>query len=204
MNKYLVSFTNNGSNFYQSNIAIAESMQAVLEHYENAGKENIYITEANDGTIAEAERKGKPFVTIEPKQEEEQAQTYGDKVQEIIDLFENNDEIFIELVEELDNWNGFADGFRAYEMCELDELFSGCTVSQFLDKLGRDFNHNDDYFVDTIYGLESFNGSKADHYHDNVSAGELFDNVSEQFSNIYIPDEVKALFDELEELAAQA
>jgi hypothetical protein len=91
------------------------------------------------------------------------------------------------MVDELDSYNGFADGFRAYPMDMIDEFFYGTKVSDFLDMLTSDFNHNDEYFYDTIYGLESTN-SIVDLYHDNVDEDDLLEQLIEYYPHIFFSD----------------
>ena len=88
------------------------------------------------------------------------------------------------MVNELDNRNGFADGFRAHSMDEIDDLFCDMKVSKFLGILAPGFNLNDSYMVDTIYGLDSTNDI-ADLYRAHVDEGELLDNIIDNYSNLY-------------------
>lgn len=55
----------------------------------------------------------------------EEKKTLEDLRNEAIERLEEDDELFCELVEDLDSWNGFADGFRCYPMDEIDEIFYG-------------------------------------------------------------------------------
>lgn len=104
-----------------------------------------------------------------------------------LEELKNNDDLFVDMVNELDSWNGYADGFRAYDMSELDDLFYGCKLSEFLEKITSDFDLRDNYFVDTIYGLESCDDI-AEHYRDNVDEEELLDNIIDNENNIYFYD----------------
>lgn len=104
-------------------------------------------------------------------------------VETALEMLKDNDDLFIDCVNELDSWNGYADGFRGYPMYELNDLFYGVSVGDFLDKLASGFNHNDEYFIDTIYGLDSCN-DLAEHYRDNVDEGELLDNLIDNYNNI--------------------
>ena len=56
-------------------------------------------------------------------------------------------------------WNSIASydgsGDELYDMYLLDDFFGNIKVSKFLDKLDSDFNHNDDYFYETFWGLAS-------------------------------------------------
>lgn len=102
--------------------------------------------------------------------------TYEELKNEAIEALKNDDDLFVDMVNELDNWNGYADGFRAFPMYELDDLFCDCKVSEFLGKITSDFNLQDDYIVDTIYGLDSTDDI-AGHYRDNVDEDDLLDHI---------------------------
>lgn len=112
---------------------------------------------------------------------------YDELMNKAIEELKNNDDLFVDMVNELDSWNGYADGFRAFDMYMLDELFGDCKVSDFLDKLANGFDHNDDYFIDTIYGLESTNDLTG-HYRDNVDEGDLLDAIIENVNHLYFSD----------------
>lgn len=120
---------------------------------------------------------------------------YDELITEAMETLKENDELFCRCVEELDSWNGFADGFRCYDMYELDGLFGGMPLSNFLDLITDDFNVRDNYIVDTIYGLSSTD-YREDIYRENVDDGELLDNIIEQYDNLDI-SWVDADFDEL-------
>lgn len=114
-----------------------------------------------------------------------------------LEELKNNDDLFVDMVNELDSWNGYADGFRAYDMSELDDLFYGCKLSEFLEKITSDFDLRDNYFVDTIYGLESCDDI-AEHYRNNVDEEELLDNIIDNENNIYFYDnDFKELIDNI-------
>lgn len=112
---------------------------------------------------------------------------YAEMVEKAIEMIENDDELMMNLVDDLDSLNGYADGFRCYNMYELDDFFYDCKVSEFLQELAPDFDLRDDYFYDTIYGISSTN-DKAELYRDNTDAGEIFDNVLENLPHLYICD----------------
>ena len=111
--------------------------------------------------------------------------TYDELKKDAIEMLEEDDNLFCDMVEEIDSWNGFADGFRCYPMDEIDEIFSGVSIGDFLDKLAGDFNHRQNYFVDTIYGLESAD-YKEEVYRDNTSSEEVLEEVLEYSGRIYI------------------
>ena len=98
-----------------------------------------------------------------------------------------NDDLFASCVEDLDSWNGFADGFRAYDMCELDDYYCDCKATKLLEDLTKDFNITDNYFYFSIYGLESTD-DKIELYRDNVWESELLDNLLSNLSDLNISD----------------
>ena len=106
---------------------------------------------------------------------------------EALEILKENGELFVDMINELDSYNSFADGFRAYPMWEIDDMFYDCKVSEFLDKLSSDFNKNDDYFIDSCYGLSSTDNIE-NHYRDNVSEDELLDEIIENHDHIYFSD----------------
>lgn len=100
-----------------------------------------------------------------------------------LEELKNNDELFVRCVDELDSWNGFADGFRAYDMEELEDLHCGVSLHDFLDRMTSDFNIRDNYFYYSIYGLESCD-SKEELYRDNVDEEDLLDNLIDRYYDI--------------------
>jgi len=100
-----------------------------------------------------------------------------------LDILKNDDDIFTACVEELDNYNGYADGFRAYDMSELDDFYCDCKATKLLDDLTADFNKYDDYFYFSIYGLESTD-SKIDLYRSNVDEDCMLDELLEHYDRL--------------------
>ena len=121
--------------------------------------------------------------------------TYSELIEQAIEELKNNDNLFCDCIEELDSWNGFADGFRCYDMGDLDEFFRDMKLSDFLDLITSDFNVRDNYFVETIYGLESCD-YREDVYRDNVDEGELLDELIDKYNHIDLAW-IDAEFDEL-------
>ena len=113
--------------------------------------------------------------------------SYEDLRAKALGMLKDNDELFVEMVNELDSYNGFADGFRAYPMWEIDEFHYGVSIGDFLNRLTSDFNHNDNYFYYSVYGLESTD-SIADLYHDNVDEDDLLEQLIEYYPHIFFSD----------------
>lgn len=55
-------------------------------------------------------------------------------IADILTVFKNDDELFAEVLEELDSWNGFLGDDRWEDMEELDEIFEGKSVTYILDR----------------------------------------------------------------------
>lgn len=102
-----------------------------------------------------------------------------------LEMLKENENLFCDMIEELDNLNGFADGFRCYPMAELDDLFSCVKVSEFVQKLGRHFDFYDDYMMDTIYGLESTN-DRGEIYLAHTDEEDVLDNVIDNASHLWL------------------
>lgn len=115
-----------------------------------------------------------------------------------IETLESNDELFVDMVNELDSWNGYADGFRAFPMYELNDIFCDIKLTDFLNMIDEEnFDLHDDYFIDTIWGIRSTDDIIG-HYKDNVWTDELLDNIIDNVNNIWFNDkEFEALIDDL-------
>lgn len=102
-------------------------------------------------------------------------------------------ELLIDLLDSMDIdslvpiWNeyqrdiGYED--EVYYMSEIDDLFYGCSVSDFLEKLD-DFHYRDDFFYFTIYGIESTDNPKDEP----IYLDELADWLEETENNCYDSD----------------
>lgn len=140
-----------------------------------------------------------------------------ENIEKIITYFEENEDIFIECIEELDSYNGYLGDDRYYFMGELNEHFSGQDPVDILyrafyghdddnwttDERGereyREFNPNREYFYYNGCGnLVSCNykdySDKLDHYVvEDMSENRRYIDTIEEY------EELAALFDELEE-----
>lgn len=134
----------------------------------------------------------------------------------IIEFFENNEDIFNECIEELDSWNGYLNDDRYYYMEELNEIYNDVEPIELLyrtfygydadsyiydssgNKTHEAFNPNREFFRYNGYGnLISTNykdySDKLDNY--------FIDELLEHRQNIYTIEnniELSGLFDKLE------
>lgn len=83
---------------------------------------------------------------------------YDERKQYALDAFklylDNNDDAFVEAVNELIRYNGFIDT-QVFSIDMIDEICGDMKPSELINKMTSDFNSNDDYFYFSIYGLES-------------------------------------------------
>lgn len=130
--------------------------------------------------------------------------------------FENNEEEFDRVIEELDSYNGYLGDDRYFEMYELDEFYRETEPTELLarafygydemytDKDGNHteaFNPNRDYFRYNGYGnLVSTDVKDYTDHLDNYFIDEVIENANHLYE---IPDEVTELIEELEELEAE-
>lgn len=122
-------------------------------------------------------------------------------MEKAMQVLKEDDEIFVRCVDELDSWSGYADGFRCYEMCELDDLHCGMSLHDFLEKLTDDFKINDEYFYYSIYGLESTN-DKIALYRDNVWESDLLEILIDLYTHLdleWIDSEFAELIESISE-----
>lgn len=154
-----------------------------------------------------------------PEEEEETTKRTAEEVTaDIIEFFENNEDIYNEAIEELDGYNGYLGDDRYFSMDELDELHSGtessellrraffgydeetCTTDRDGNKTYGAFNPNRDYFRYNGYGnlvsadYKDYSGQLDKYAIESMSENRRYIDSIEQ------SDELAALFDELEEV----
>lgn len=119
----------------------------------------------------------------------------------LFDYFNENGDIFNEVIEDLDGYNGYLGDDRYYYMDELDELYSDTNPTELLtrafygydednyitDSYGREehqaFNPNRDYFRYNGYGnlVSSDYKDYSDHL-DNYFLDEIAENVNDLYT----------------------
>ena len=102
----------------------------------------------------------------------------------IAEVLDDDTDAFVEICEELDNWNGFLGDARCYPMWEIDDFFD--KTSDFLDKMG-DFDSNDEYFYFDL-GYVTTASDKYDVYSDEVSVDDIIDAIEDCYNHIDITD----------------
>ena len=112
---------------------------------------------------------------------EDRAQHVREAIAEVLD---DNTDAFVNVCEELDNWNGFLGDARCYDMSEIDDFFD--KTSDFLDKMG-DFNSDDEFFYFDL-GYVTTASDKYDVYSDEVSVDDIIDAIEDCYNHIDITD----------------
>lgn len=99
-------------------------------------------------------------------------------------ILENDEEAFISACEELDSWDGFLGDNRVYDMFEFDELLHGKKPSEVAELIdGNNFSTSDDYFMFTMYGVESVD-DKYDVYSSNYSVDDVLDELIDKYNHV--------------------
>lgn len=112
---------------------------------------------------------------------------YDDLYQKAIEMLTDNEDVFNDMCEELDSWDGFLGDDRYYPMDEFDELLDGRSPLEIAGLVeGCDFNSGDDYFRFTIYGVES--ASEPD-YSSEYSAEDVLDRAIDNCGHLWFSDD---------------
>ena len=113
----------------------------------------------------------------------------------IEDIADDSD--IIQLVRQVNSWDGSLEDYDFFDMYELDELYGEMKLTDFLSNLAPDFNYSDDGFRATIYGIESCSiHDVADDIKDNIDeVVEAITNAMEE-DDIWIPSSLEEKLDE--------
>lgn len=112
---------------------------------------------------------------------EQRAEYVREKIAEVL---ENDTDLFVDVCEELDNWNGFLGDARCFDMCEIDDFFDN--PSDLLDRMS-DFDKDDEYFYFSL-GYVTTASDKYDVYSDAVSVDDVVEAIEDCYNHIYIAD----------------
>lgn len=132
------------------------------------------------------------------------------KKQLLMELFENNEELFNQTIEELDSYNGYLGDDRYYEMYMLSEFYNGTDPIKLLNrayfgydsecwhtdssgnKIYGSFNPNREYFSYNGYGNLISSDYKDYSVHlDNYFIDAIIDNKD----YLYLDDEITAVLE---------
>ena len=124
--------------------------------------------------------------------------TFDELFDRAVQRLNDDSDLFNDMCEELDSYNGFLDDARWYPMEQFDELMDGCTPSEIAEKVWQeDFNPRHNYFKFTLYGVES---SDYRDYDDYVDAEDVVDGLQTHYAHLWFNDDsFKALIEALSE-----
>lgn len=111
----------------------------------------------------------------------------------IAEVLDDYTDAFVDVCEELDNWNNFLGDARCYDMSEIDEFFN--KPSNLLDAMSE-FDYTDEYFYFDVYGVTT-SSDKYDVYSDAVSVDDIIDEIEDNYHHIDIEN---ATLDALSEI----
>jgi len=104
------------------------------------------------------------------------------------------DDEIIEVVSDVNAWNGSLEEYAFYSMESLNEFFDGVKPTELLSKLAKGFDVNDDGYKDTIYGLESCSKNDAvEEIKNNIE--EVAEEIASVKDDIYLPESLQELLE---------
>lgn len=127
---------------------------------------------------------------------------YEELVKAAIELLQDDD-TFVDLCEQLTREKGFLDEELFSIEWDLNDLFYGVSLTDFLEKVDfSKFDLSDRYFYwDNQTGwICTTDQDKAEKYREEYDEEELFDNVKECYWKLCLDSELQKIFEELEEI----
>lgn len=79
---------------------------------------------------------------------------YNTAVENILDYFNENEEVFNDCIEELDSYNGYLGDDRYYYMDELDEIYNGTDPTEILRRAF--YGYDEDNYITDQYGRKEY------------------------------------------------
>jgi hypothetical protein len=117
----------------------------------------------------------------------------------MLDMIKADSDLFVEVCEELDSWDGFLGDDRCYSMDEIDEILGDRKPSELLNMVSSDFDFNDDYFYFNGYGNLKSCDDKADVYLCSFDREEILD----EYLVNYFRYDLSRKYDDFEKLAEE-
>lgn len=131
----------------------------------------------------------------------------------ILNYFEENEDDFNEVIEDLDSYNGYLGDDRYFEMWELDEFYRGEEPSEILarafygydgDYTDENGNHTEPFNPNKPYYTYNGYGNLVSAYYKDYTAhldNWFVNNLIENYMHLCtLPNEIEELIEELEDL----
>lgn len=80
--------------------------------------------------------------------------TKAEAINNIREFFEDDEDLFNECIEDLDNCNGWLDNRRCFQMDELDDLYCSCSHREVLERAF--FGHDDETWHTDSHGEKQY------------------------------------------------
>lgn len=115
--------------------------------------------------------------------------------------WENHNDSFSAVCEELDSYNGFLGDNRCFSMDELDDLLYGKKPSEVIQMIDTDnFNYSDNFFYYDIYGIRSTDEKE---YFNDFNYSDVFEDSMNNYAQVFSPCYGRAyyeLFSDIEDI----
>jgi len=111
---------------------------------------------------------------------------------------EASDDDLIQIVNEVNSYNGNLEEYCCYEVEMLNEFYCDTKPTDLLQKLASDFDINTDYIKFSIYGVES---TTLEDMVDEIKnyAEDIAEAIEDVLDDIYLPSELEEALEEAEE-----
>jgi hypothetical protein len=110
---------------------------------------------------------------------------------------ENDNDLMVEVVESMDNYDGFLNEYRLYDMSEIDDILYGKLPSEVIHMLAPDFEETCDYFYFNGNGWLASCDDKVEFYLEYNTIEEILDNYIEKYYHY----DLSSRYDNFNELA---
>ena len=97
--------------------------------------------------------------------------------------WENHNDSFSQVCEDLDSYDGFLEDNRVYSMDELDELLEGYKPSDIIRMVDNDFNYFDNYFYYDGCGRLCSTDEKK--YYDYFDYSDVFEKLIDDYNHVF-------------------
>ena len=125
---------------------------------------------------------------------------YDELIKQALKMLDD-DELFVKCVDECIRWDGTYQDDEVFDMDELDEMFYGVSLHDFLNQVDfHDFDLSKDFWMYDRNGNVITVDSKIDVYRDITDNEELLDNLIEKYSHLdinWIDRDLDELLDEI-------
>ena len=97
--------------------------------------------------------------------------------------WENHNDSFSQVCEDLDSYDGFLDDSRVYSMDELDELLGGYKPSEIIRMVDSAFNYFDNYFY--YDGCGRLCSTDEKEYFNDFDYSEVFEKLTDDYGYVF-------------------